>query len=105
MAKKVILVEEKQIKLAKMRGYKLAGLLKDINKGIAELNIILKSNLIISDALKVVVQAQEFRHGGKEKDLGYLFAGTDTFLQSLPKLLIFSSLSYQSIYKFNDKNL
>jgi uncharacterized protein (DUF362 family) len=24
-----------------------------------------------------MVQAQEFRHGGKEIDLGYLFAGTD----------------------------
>jgi len=33
-----------------------------------------------------LVQAQEFRHGVKEKDLGYLFAGIDTFLQPLPKL-------------------
>jgi len=27
--------------------------------------------------LKVLVKAQEFRHGGIEKNRGYLFAGTD----------------------------
>jgi uncharacterized protein (DUF362 family) len=25
----------------------------------------------------VLVKAQEFRHGGEEKNLGYIFAGTD----------------------------
>jgi len=63
--------------LAKTERLKMHTKIKDINKGIAELNTILKSDLIISDALKVMVQAQEFRHGGIEKDLGYLFAGTD----------------------------
>ena len=52
-------------------------MVKNINKGIAELNVGIKSDLIICDALKVMVKAQEFRHGGIEKDLGYLFAGTD----------------------------
>lgn len=61
--------------LAKTERLKMHTKIKDINKGIAELNAIFKSNLIICDALKVMVQAQEFRHGGKEKDLGYLFAG------------------------------
>lgn len=63
--------------LPKTERLKMHTKLKDIHKGIAELNTIFKSHLIICDALKVMVKAQEFRHGGVEKDLGYLFAGTD----------------------------
>ncbi|MFX1496327.1 MAG: DUF362 domain-containing protein [Promethearchaeota archaeon] len=63
--------------LPKTERLKMHTKLKDIHKGIAELNTIFKSHLIICDALKVMVKAQEFRHGGEEKDLGYLFAGTD----------------------------
>ncbi|MFX0081703.1 MAG: DUF362 domain-containing protein [Candidatus Hodarchaeota archaeon] len=63
--------------LSKTERIKMHTKIKNINKGIAELNTVLKSNLIICDALKVLVKAQEVRHGGKEKNLGYLFAGTD----------------------------
>jgi len=63
--------------LAKTERLKIHTKLKDINKAIAELNTVFKSNLIICDALKVMVEAQEFRHGGKEKDFGHLFAGID----------------------------
>jgi len=63
--------------LPKTERLKMHTKLKDIHKGIAELNTVFKSHLIICDALKVMVKAQEFRHGGEEKDLGYLFAGTD----------------------------
>jgi uncharacterized protein (DUF362 family) len=63
--------------LSKTERLKMHTKFKDIHKGIAELNTVLKSNLIICDALKVMIKAQEFRHGGKEKELGYLFAGTD----------------------------
>jgi uncharacterized protein (DUF362 family) len=63
--------------LAKSERLKMHAKFKDIHKGIAELNTFFKSHLIICDALKVMVKAQEFRHGGTEKDLGYLFAGTD----------------------------
>lgn len=63
--------------LSKAERLKMHSKIKNINKGIAELNTVFKSNLIICDALKVLVKAQEFRHGGKEKNLGYLFAGTD----------------------------
>ena len=63
--------------LKKTERLKMHTKVKNINKGIAELNTILKSNLIICDALSVLVKAQEFRHGGIEKKLGYLFAGTD----------------------------
>ncbi len=63
--------------LSKIERIKMHAKVKSINKGIAELNTVLKSDLIICDALKVLVKAQEFRHGGEQKDLGYLFAGTD----------------------------
>ena len=63
--------------LSKAERLKMHSKVKNINKGIAELNTVLKSNLIICDALNVLVKAQEFRHGGIEKNLGYLFAGTD----------------------------
>lgn len=63
--------------LTKTERLKMHSKIKNINKGIAELNTVFKSNLIICDALKVLVKAQEFRHGGIEKNLGYLFAGTD----------------------------
>lgn len=63
--------------LSKGERLKMHAKIKNINKGIAELNTIFRSDLIICDALKVMIKAQEFRHGGKEKDLGYLFAGTD----------------------------
>jgi uncharacterized protein (DUF362 family) len=51
--------------------------LKDIHKGIAELNVITKPNLFIIDAVQTLVGAQELRHGGNPKDLGYMLAGTD----------------------------
>ncbi|MFX1410960.1 MAG: DUF362 domain-containing protein [Promethearchaeota archaeon] len=63
--------------LSKAERLKMHTKFKNINKGIAELNTVIKSNLIICDALKVLVKAQEFRHGGIEKNLDYLFAGTD----------------------------
>ncbi|MFX0004629.1 MAG: DUF362 domain-containing protein [Candidatus Hermodarchaeota archaeon] len=63
--------------LSKTERLKMHAKVKSIYKGIAELNTVLKSNLIICDALKVLVKAQEFRHGGEEKNLGYIFAGTD----------------------------
>lgn len=63
--------------LAKTERLKMHTKLKNIDKGIAELNEGIKSNLIICDAIKVMIQGQELRHGGREQSLGYLFAGTD----------------------------
>ncbi|MFW9950497.1 MAG: DUF362 domain-containing protein [Candidatus Thorarchaeota archaeon] len=63
--------------LAKTERIKMHAKFKNIDKGIAELNSIIKSNIIICDAVKVLIEAQEFRHGGIEQDLGYIFAGTD----------------------------
>lgn len=51
--------------------------LKDIHKGIAEVNVVAKPNLTIVDAVQTLIDAQEVRHGGKIKDLGYMLAGAD----------------------------
>jgi len=50
---------------------------KDIDKGIAELNVVARPRLFIVDAVSVLVQAQEIRHGGKVREAGYMLAGTD----------------------------
>lgn len=50
---------------------------KNIHQGIAELNRVAKPHLFIIDAVKALISAQEVRHGGKEKELGYMLAGTD----------------------------
>jgi uncharacterized protein (DUF362 family) len=63
--------------LSKTERIKMHTKVKSISKGIAELNTVLKSDIIICDALKVLVKAQEFRHGGIEKNLGFIFAGID----------------------------
>ena len=50
---------------------------KDIHKAIAELTRIRKPDIYVVDAVETLVKAQERRHGGKRKKLGYMFAGTD----------------------------
>jgi uncharacterized protein (DUF362 family) len=52
--------------LAKTERLKMHIMLKNIDKGIAELNTVIKSNLIICDAVIVMIQGQEIRHGGRE---------------------------------------
>jgi uncharacterized protein (DUF362 family) len=50
---------------------------KDIHKGIDEVNVVAKPNLTIVDVVQTLISAQEIRHGGKVKDLGYMLAGSD----------------------------
>ncbi len=50
---------------------------KDIDRGIAEINAVAKPDLFIVDAVQTLIDAQELRHGGKLKDLGYMLGGTD----------------------------
>jgi uncharacterized protein (DUF362 family) len=50
---------------------------KDIHKGIAELNVAAKPDVLIVDAVQTLVCAQEARHGGEPVDLDYMLAGTD----------------------------
>jgi uncharacterized protein (DUF362 family) len=51
--------------------------IKNIHKGIAELNVAAKPDLFIIDAVRTFTSAQEARHGGTISDLGYMLAGTD----------------------------
>ena len=51
--------------------------LKDIHKGIAEVNVAIPTNLFIIDAIQTMVKAQEHRHGGSACELGVMMAGTD----------------------------
>jgi uncharacterized protein (DUF362 family) len=51
--------------------------LKNIHKGIAELNVVAPVNLFIVDAVETLVKAQECRHGGCQVKMGYMMAGTD----------------------------
>ncbi|MEW6189469.1 MAG: DUF362 domain-containing protein [Actinomycetota bacterium] len=50
---------------------------KDINRGIAEINAVAKPGLFIVDAVQTLIDAQELRHGGRLRDLGYMLVGTD----------------------------
>ncbi len=50
---------------------------KNIHDGIAELNTLLKPDLTIMDAVVTLINANEVRHGGIKKDIGYLMAGID----------------------------
>jgi uncharacterized protein (DUF362 family) len=51
--------------------------LKNIQKGIAEVNAALPTHLFIVDAVQTMVKAQECRHGGCPADLGVMIAGAD----------------------------
>lgn len=50
---------------------------KDIHKGIAELNVAARPDLAIVDAGQCSVCAQEARHGGRVEDVGYMLASSD----------------------------
>ena len=50
---------------------------KSIQKGIAEVNTAVPTNLFIMDAVQTMVRAQECRHGGCPADLGIMIAGAD----------------------------
>ena len=51
--------------------------LKNIQKGIAEVNVAVPTNLFIVDAVQTMIKAQECRHGGCPADLGVMIAGAD----------------------------
>jgi uncharacterized protein (DUF362 family) len=51
--------------------------LKSIQKGIAEVNVAVSTNLFIIDAVQTMVKAQECRHGGCPADLRVMIAGAD----------------------------
>ena len=51
--------------------------IKDIHKGIAEVNLANPTNLFIVDAIETLTKAQECRHGGCPAKLNTMMAGTD----------------------------
>jgi uncharacterized protein (DUF362 family) len=51
--------------------------IKDIHKGIAEVNVACPPNLFIVDAVETLIKAQECRHGGCPAKLGTMLAGVD----------------------------
>ena len=51
--------------------------LRNLSKGIAEVNTVVKPNLFIVDAVSTYMHANEKRHGGIEVSLGYMLAGKD----------------------------
>jgi len=51
--------------------------LKNIHRGIAEVNSVVRPNLFIMDAVSTYKRANERRHGGSEVKLGYMLAGKD----------------------------
>ncbi len=53
------------------------GRIKNLNKGIVEVNAAVPTDLFIVDAVETMILAQECRHGGCKSGLGYLFAGSD----------------------------
>ncbi len=50
---------------------------KNIHRAIAELNTVVKPDLTIMDAVQTLLKANEVRHGGKKRELGYLLASKD----------------------------
>lgn len=51
--------------------------IKNLHKGIAEVNIACPTNLFIVDAVETLTKAQECRHGGCRAHLGIMISGTD----------------------------
>lgn len=56
---------------------------RDIHKTIAVINKIVRVNFFIVDAIYTLIKAQEKRHGGEIKKLGYMLAGKDPILLDL----------------------
>lgn len=63
--------------LCKSERIKMHTHLKDIHKGIAEVNAIAPAQLFIIDAVETLVGTNERRHGGKRAHLGYMLGGVD----------------------------
>lgn len=63
--------------LTKAERIKMHTHLKDIHKGIAEVNALMPANLFIVDAVETLTVTNEVRHGGRRATLGYMLAGKD----------------------------
>ena len=50
---------------------------KDVHRVIAGLNTVIRPHFYILDAVETLVGAQEMRHGGRPRELGYMLASRD----------------------------
>ena len=74
---------------------------KNINKGIAEVNAAVPTNLFIIDAVETMIKAQECRHGGCPAKLNTLIAGTDSVSLDLFGLQLLKKLEPEFEHKEN----
>lgn len=72
---RVLLHSSEKIPIKRMR--KIIRKRHDINLAIAELNVIRKPDLFIADMVDTLIGANEFRHGGEQKHVGIMLAGSD----------------------------
>jgi uncharacterized protein (DUF362 family) len=75
--------------------------IKNINKGIAEVNAAVPTNLFIVDAVETMIRAQECRHGGCPALLNTMLAGTDPVSLDLFGLQLLKQLEPKFEYKKN----
>jgi uncharacterized protein (DUF362 family) len=59
---------------------------KNLHLAIAEINKVIRCNLWIVDAIETLIFAQERRHGGKVRKLGWMLAGKDPLLLDIEGL-------------------
>jgi uncharacterized protein (DUF362 family) len=74
---------------------------KSIDKGIAEVNAAVPTNLFIIDAVETMIKAQECRHGGCPAKLNTMIAGTDPVSLDLFGLQLLRGLEPEFEYKKN----
>jgi uncharacterized protein (DUF362 family) len=74
--------------------------IKDLQKGIAEVNVAVPTNLFVVDAVQTMIKAQECRHGGCPAKLGMMIAGADPVSLDLFGLQVLSKLEP----RFEEKN-
>ena len=63
--------------LSKLDRILMHATIKNIHKGIAEVNLAIPTDLFIVDAVETLTEAQECRHGGCPAKLGTMLAGID----------------------------
>jgi len=74
---------------------------KNIDKGIAEVNAAVHTNLFIVDAVETMIKAQECRHGGCPAKLNTMIAGTDPVSLDLFGLQLLERLEPKFQHKKN----
>jgi uncharacterized protein (DUF362 family) len=74
---------------------------KNIDKGIAEVNAAIPTDLFIVDAVETMIKAQECRHGGCPAKLNTMIAGTDPVCLDLFGLQLLKSLEPKFEHKKN----